>query len=109
MSLNVVHVLFVVLTTTVGATIGRGVRNRWRRLRYLNEATRAVIFVAGMILTVWFLAGSHASGVAKAALAGLYIGAFYGLFASDPKRRRSRRPAEAGRDGSGTFPPDRPG
>lgn len=106
MSLNVVHVLFVVLTTTVGASVGRGVRNRWRRLRYLNEATRAVIFLVGMIFTVWFLAGSHASGVAKAALAGLYIGAFYGLFASDPKPRRVRRGVGAGEDGR--VPPDRP-
>lgn len=88
MSLTFFHVVFVVITTTVGASTGRYMRNRSRRLMWLNEWTRGIAFLAGTAVVVWYLAGTHAGGIQKAGLAGLYIGLVYGLVASDPKPRR---------------------
>ncbi|MBX5466660.1 MAG: hypothetical protein K6U14_04080 [Firmicutes bacterium] len=90
MSLTFVHVVTVVLTTAAGAFLGRAVRNRWRRLQYLNEAARAVLFLIGAVAVVWYVASTPATGAQKAALAGLYLGAVYGLVASDPRPRRRR-------------------
>lgn len=88
MSLTLAHVLTVVLTTAAGAFMGRAVRNRSKRLRFLNEGARAVLFLAGGIAVVWYLSSTSATGSEKAALAGLYIGAVYGLVASDPRPRQ---------------------
>lgn len=92
MSLNLIHVLFVVLTTSIGAFVGRFIRNHSKRLLYLKEGARALLFLVGGVVVVWYLTGTHASGVAKAGIAGLYIGLIYGLIASDPRPRH--RPPE---------------
>ena len=94
MSLTLVHVLFVVIMTTIGASVGRFIRNRSKRLLYLKETVRAVLFLLGTLAVVWYLAGTHASGVAKAGLAGLYIGLVYGLIASDPRSRNTSPPKD---------------
>lgn len=88
-SLTLLHVLFVVIMTTVGASAGRFIRNHSKRLTYLKESVRAILFLLGTVAVVWYLAGTHASGVSKAGLAGLYIGLVYGLIASDPRPRRA--------------------
>lgn len=90
MSLNLAHVLFVVITTIVGSGAGRFVRRRSRALTYLKDSVRAILFMVGGIAVVWYLAASAANGVTKAGLAGLYIGLIYGLVAVDPKPRRPR-------------------
>lgn len=95
MSLTFFHVFFVVITTAVGASAGRFIRNRSKRLRYLNEGARAVFFLAGTIAVIWYLAGTSAPGVQKAGLAGLYIGLVYGLIASDPRPRERVAPSES--------------
>lgn len=82
----------MVITTTVGAGLGRWVRNRSKRLHYLKEGARAVLFLLGGVVVVGYLAATHASGTAKAGIAGLYIGLIYGLIASDPRPRH--RPPE---------------
>lgn len=92
LSLTLVHVLFVVITTTVGAAAGRFVRNHSKRLLYLKESVRAVLFLLGGVVVVWYLTGTNASSIAKAGIAGLYIGLIYGLIASDPRPRH--RPPE---------------
>jgi integral membrane sensor domain MASE1 len=93
MSLTMAHVVFVAVMTAVGASLGRFVRQRVRWLRFLKESVRAVLFVAGTAAVVAYLAGAAVSAVAKAGLAGLYIGGVFGLVASEP-RRRPPAPAE---------------
>ncbi|MCY0885955.1 MAG: hypothetical protein OWV35_08765, partial [Firmicutes bacterium] len=75
MSLTLSHVLWVVLTTVVGAVAGRAVRTRSRRLRFLKDTVRAWVFGLGLVAVVAYLAAVHASDIAKFGLAGLYIGA----------------------------------
>jgi NhaP-type Na+/H+ or K+/H+ antiporter len=86
-NLTVGHVLLVALGTVVGASLGRFIRQRSRRLRFLNDRTRAVFFLLGITVAVVLGALSHASGVEKAGMVAFYIGAVYGLVASEPVRR----------------------
>ncbi len=86
MSLTIGHVLVIALTTALGAAAGRLIKARSRRLRYLNEVARAALFLLGIIASVAVVVWSPGSGLDKAAMAGLYIGAVYGMVASEPRR-----------------------
>lgn len=95
MSLTVGHVLVIALTTVLGAAFGRFIKVRSPRLRFLNEVARAALFLLGLIVAVVLAVWAPASGLDKAAMAGLYIGAVYGMVASDPPRRRPSEPPAA--------------
>lgn len=97
MSLTLSHVLLVAAATAVGAGLGRAIRVRSRRLQYLKEIVRAVLFLAGIAAVVAFVALSPGNAVEKSTFAGFYIGAVYGLVASEPRRP----PGGRGRDGGG--------
>lgn len=94
MNLTVGHVLIVALGTVLGASLGRFIRQRSRRLRFLNDRTRAVLFLVGITAAVVLGAMSHASAIEKAGLVGFYIGAVYGLVASEPRPRAPGPQAE---------------
>lgn len=98
MSLTIGHVLVIALTTALGAAVGRLIKARSRRLRYLNEVARAGLFLLGLIASVAVVVWSPGSGLAKAAMAGLYIGAVYGMVASEP-RRPAPPPSPQGQSG----------
>lgn len=105
MSLTVGHVLVIALTTALGAAVGRLIKARSPRLQYLNEVARAALFLVGVILSVLLVVWSPGSGLEKAAMVGFYVGAVYGLVASEPRR------ADPGprRRGSPPAPPDSEG
>jgi NhaP-type Na+/H+ or K+/H+ antiporter len=105
-NLTVGHVLVVALGTVVGASIGRFIRQRSRRLRFLNDRTRAVLFLVGITAAVVLGAPRNASGIEKAGMVAFYIGAVYGLVASDPVRRQPASSDAAGP--SGPKGPPRP-
>jgi membrane associated rhomboid family serine protease len=84
-NLTLGHVLIVAVTTVVGASLGRFIRRHSRRLQFLNEVTRAALFLLGITAAVVLVALSRASSIEKAALVGFYIGAVYGLVASEPR------------------------
>ncbi|MCL8208716.1 MAG: hypothetical protein K6V97_11685 [Actinomycetia bacterium] len=96
MSLTLSHVLLVALATAVGAALGRAIRARSRRLQYLKEIVRAAAFLLGVVAVVAFVALSPGTAVEKSTLAGFYIGALYGLVASEPRRPSGRRDRERG-------------
>jgi NhaP-type Na+/H+ or K+/H+ antiporter len=100
MSLTVGHVLLVAFTTVVGASLGRFIRRRSRRLQFLNEVARAVLFLVGITAAVVLAAVSSVVPLEKVALVGFYIGAVYGLVASEPRPPRSDSQSNrgAGRD-----------
>ncbi len=87
MSLTLGHVILIAVTTALGAGLGRFIKARSLRLRYLNEVARAVLFLLGLIVAVLIVALSPGSGTEKSTLVGFYIGAVYGLVASEPKPR----------------------
>lgn len=89
MSLTLGHVVLVAFTTVVGASLGRFIRRRSRRLQFLNEVARAVLFLLGITAAVVLAAVSSAGPLEKVALVGFYIGAVYGLVASEPRPPRS--------------------
>jgi len=91
-SLTVGHVLVVALGTVLGASLGRLIKSRSRRLSFLNDRARAALFLVGITLAVVLGAISRATGLEKAAMVGFYIGAVYGLVASEPARRAPTRP-----------------
>jgi hypothetical protein len=95
-SLTLSHVLLVAAATAVGAGLGRAIRVRSRRLQYLKEIVRAALFLLGMAGVVAFVALSAGNAVQKSTFAGFYIGAIYGLVASEPRRPPGRRGPEAG-------------
>jgi NhaP-type Na+/H+ or K+/H+ antiporter len=101
MSLTAGHVLLVAIGTIVGASLGRFIRQRSRRLRFLNDRARAGLFLLGITLAVVIGALSHASGTEKAGMVGFYIGAVYGLVASDPQRRQPSDDASRPTRGAG--------
>jgi hypothetical protein len=94
-SLTVGHVLVVALMTALGAAAGRFIKSRSPRLRFLNEVARAVLFLLGLTAAVALAVWAPAPGIEKAGMAGLYIGAVYGMVASDPPRRRPTAPPKA--------------
>jgi integral membrane sensor domain MASE1 len=87
MSLTVGHVLLVAVATILGAGLGRFIKQRSARLRYLKEVVRAVLFVVGIAAAVALVALSPGTPVEKSGLVAFYVGAVYGLIASDPPRR----------------------
>lgn len=88
MSLTLGNVLLVALMTTLGAMLGRFIKRNSRRLQYLNEVARAVLFVLGIIAAVALAAYSPGPGLVKAGAVGFYVGAVYGMVASEPRPRR---------------------
>lgn len=99
MSLTVGHVALVVLATVAGAVVGRAIRRRSARLRFLKEVVRAALFVLGMAAAVALAATAPGSAAAKAVAVGFYVGAAYGLFATDARAPRKTRepPTSTGR------------
>lgn len=87
MNLTLGHVVLIAVTTVLGAALGRFIKARSLRLRFLNEVARAVLFLLGIIVAVLIVALSPGSGAEKSALVGFYIGAIYGLVASEPRPR----------------------
>jgi membrane associated rhomboid family serine protease len=98
MSLTLGHVTLVVLATVAGAVLGRAIRRRSARLRFLKEVVRAALFVLGIAAAVALAASSPGTGTAKAAAVGFYVGAAYGLFATDARVPRPTQdpPAQSG-------------
>jgi integral membrane sensor domain MASE1 len=90
-SLTVGHVVAVAVATIVGAGLGRFIRRHSPRLRYLKEVVRAALFVLGIAAAVALAAFSPASAVVKSTLVGFYIGAVYGLLATEPRFRPAEK------------------
>jgi membrane associated rhomboid family serine protease len=87
-TLTVGHVLLVAVGTILGASLGRFIKRHSPRLRYLKEMARAVLFVLGIGAAVALAAYSPGTAVVKATLVGFYVGAVYGLVASEPQMRQ---------------------